>query len=156
MAQATTLEKAFAGPKDSKGRQVYPGFLFDTGIASTQGIAGLLHGGQLVGGGAAPIGMDVDAAAERALADPAESLSTTSRWTNLNTFFGRGGKLIFWHGVSDPWFSALDTVDYYERMTKANGGPEQVRNSSRLDWSLGRAIAAADHRSIPSMRSPQS
>ena len=53
MAQATTLEKAFAGPKDSKGRQVYPGFLFDTGIASTQGIAGLLHGGQLVGGGAA-------------------------------------------------------------------------------------------------------
>ncbi len=38
MAQATTLEKAFAGPKDSKGRQVYPGFLFDTGIASTQGI----------------------------------------------------------------------------------------------------------------------
>jgi feruloyl esterase len=132
MAQATTLEKAFAGPKDSKGRQVYPGFLFDAGIASTQGIAGLLHGGQLVGGGAAPIGMDVDAAAERALADPAESLSTTSRWTNLNTFSGRGGKLIFWHGVSDPWFSALDTVDYYERMTKANGGPEQVRNWSRL------------------------
>ena len=39
-AQATTLEKAFAGPKDSKGRQVYPGFLFDTGIAATQGIAG--------------------------------------------------------------------------------------------------------------------
>jgi feruloyl esterase len=111
---------------------VYPGFLFDTGIASTQGIAGLLHGGQLVGGGAAPIGMDVDAAAERALADPAESLSTTSRWTNLNTFSGRGGKLIFWHGVSDPWFSALDTIDYYERMTKANGGPEQVRNFSRL------------------------
>ncbi len=76
--------------------------------------------------------MDVDAAVERALADPAESLSATSRWTNLNTFSGRGGKLIFWHGVSDPWFSALDTVDYYERMTKANGGPEQVRNWSRL------------------------
>ena len=45
MAQATALEKAFAGPKDSKGRQVYPGFLFDTGIAATQGIPGLLHGG---------------------------------------------------------------------------------------------------------------
>jgi feruloyl esterase len=132
MAQATTLEKAFAGPKDSKGRQAYPGFLFDTGIASTQGIPGLLHGGQLVGGGGAGIGMDVEAAVERALADPAEALSTSSRWTNLNTFSGRGGKLIFWHGVSDPWFSALDTVDYYERMTKANGGPEQVRNWSRL------------------------
>ena len=37
MAQATTLEKAFGGPKDSKGRQVYPGFLFDTGIAVRRG-----------------------------------------------------------------------------------------------------------------------
>jgi len=132
MAQATTLEKAFAGPKDSKGRQVYPGFLFDAGISSTQGIAGLLHGGQLVGGGGAGVGMNVDEAAERATADPSEALSSTARWTNLNTFSGRGGKLIFWHGVSDPWFSALDTADYYERMTKANGGPEQVRNFSRL------------------------
>ena len=43
--QAVALEKGFAGPKDSKGRQVYPGFLFDTGIAATQGIPGLLHGG---------------------------------------------------------------------------------------------------------------
>ena len=43
--RSTAIEKAFAGPKDSKGRQVYPGFLFDTGIASTQGIPGLLAGG---------------------------------------------------------------------------------------------------------------
>lgn len=137
-AQATTLEKAFAGPKDSKGRQVYPGFLFDTGIAVTQGLPGLLHGGQLPGGGGVTsIGMDVDAAVEAALSDPAEALSTTSRWTNLNTFSGRGGKLIFWHGVSDPWFSALDTVDYYERMTKANGGPAQVQTWSRLFLSPG-------------------
>jgi hypothetical protein len=132
-AQASALEKAFAGPKDSRGRQVYPGFLFDTGIASTQGIPGLLHGGSNpVGPAFTEIGMDVDRAVDQALADPAESLSATSRWTNLNTFSGRGGKLIFWHGVSDPWFSALDTVDYYERMTKANGGPEAVRNFSRL------------------------
>ena len=137
MAQATTLEKAFAGPKDSKGRQVYPGFFFDTGLAETQGIAGLLHGGQLVGGGGAGLGMNVDEAVERAQADPSAALSTTSQWTNLNTFSGRGGKLIFWHGVSDPWFSAMDTIDYYERMTKANGGPEQVRNWSRLYLSPG-------------------
>jgi feruloyl esterase len=137
-AQAAALEKGFAGPKDSRGRQVYPGFLFDTGIASTQGVPGLLHGGSNpVGPGFTAAEMDVDAAVERALADPAESLTATSRWTNLNTFSGRGGKLIFWHGVSDPWFSALDTVDYYERMTKANGGPEQVRSWSRLFLSPG-------------------
>ena len=34
--------------------------------------------------------------------------------------------------MSDPWFSALDTLDYYERMTKANGGAEAVSTWSRL------------------------
>jgi hypothetical protein len=132
LPQAAALDKAFAGPKDSRGRQVYPGFAWDTGLASTQGIPGLLHGGQVVGGGATAIGMDVDAAVERVQRDPGEALSTSARWTNLNTFAGRGGKLLFWHGVSDPWFSALDTVDYYNRMTQANGGADRVRDWSRL------------------------
>jgi pimeloyl-ACP methyl ester carboxylesterase len=130
--QAAALEKAFAGPKDSRGRQVYPGFAWDTGLASTQGIPGLLHGGQVIGGAASSIGMDVDAAVERVQNDPGEPLSTSARWTNLNTFAGRGGKLLFWHGVSDPWFSALDTVDYYNRMTQANGGADRARDFSRL------------------------
>jgi hypothetical protein len=34
--------------------------------------------------------------------------------------------------VSAPWFSALDTVDYYNRMTQANGGADRVREWSRL------------------------
>lgn len=132
-AQAAALEKGFAGPKDSKGRQVYPGFFFDTGIASTQGIPGLLRGGSSpVGPGFTDIGMNVDTAVERVLSDPAEPISTTARWTNLSTFSGHAGKLIFYHGDSDPWFSALDTVDYYERMTKANGGDDKVRAWSRL------------------------
>jgi hypothetical protein len=133
MEQAAALEKAFAGPKDSRGRQVYPGFFFDTGIAATQGIPGLLRGGRNpVGPPFSAVQLDVDAAAERAAADAQATLTATASWTNLNTFTSRGGKLLFYHGVSDPWFSALDTVDHYERMTKANGGPEQVRNWSRL------------------------
>jgi feruloyl esterase len=66
------------------------------------------------------------------LADQGEALVATSRWTNLNTFSNHGGKLLFFHGVSDPWFSALDTIDYYERMSKSNGGPAVVNNWSRL------------------------
>jgi feruloyl esterase len=131
--QVTAIEAAFAGPKDSKGRQVYPGFLFDTGIATTQGIPGLLAGGMNpVGPPFTATEMNVDARAERAAADPHMILTATSSWTNLNTFAARGGKLIFYHGVSDPWFSALDTVDYYERMTKANGGASTVMQWSRL------------------------
>ena len=133
MAQATAIEKGFAGPKDSKGRQVYPGFMFDTGLASTQGIPGLLHGGlNPVGPPFSAASMDVDARAAAAAASAGDALTATSSWTNLNTFSNHGGKLMFFHGVSDPWFSALDTIDYYERMGKANGGPEQVMNWSRL------------------------
>ena len=131
-AQAAALEKGFAGPTDSKGRQVYPGFPFDTGIAATQGIPGHLNGGRNpVGPPFAAAEMDVDARAERAF-DPSAMLTMTSRWTKLNTFSSHGGKLLFYHGVSDPWFSAYDTIDYYERMTADNGGAAQVTNWSRL------------------------
>ena len=108
-----------------------------------------------VGPGFTGISMDVDAAVERVLNDPAEPLTTSARWTNLNTFSARSGKLIFYHGVSDPWFSALDTIDYYERMTKANGGDDKVRPWSRLFlvcpvWDIARV---ARRRWIPSMLS---
>ena len=122
------------GPKDStRPAGLSRASLYDTGIAATQGIPGLLHGGQNpVGPPFAATSMDVDARAAAAAADPAEALTATSRWTNLNTFSNHGGKLIFFHGVSDPWFSALDTIDYYERMTAANGGASKVMDWSRL------------------------
>ena len=112
-------------------------FLLDTGITATQGIPGLLHGGSDPVGRRSPRSARTSMPRRAALRRPGRERDGTSRWTNLNTFSGRGGKLIFYHGVSDPWFSALDTVDYYERLTKANGGPEQVRNWSRLFLSPG-------------------
>jgi feruloyl esterase len=137
-AQATAIARGFAGPKDSKGRQVYPGFMYDTGIAAAQGIPGLLRGGlNPVGPPFSATSMDVDARAEAAAASPADILTATASWTNLNTFSSHGGKLIFFHGVSDPWFSALDTIDYYERMTRANGGADRVTTWSRLYLSPG-------------------
>jgi feruloyl esterase len=131
-SQAAALEKGFAGPKDSEGRQVYAGFPFDTGIAATQGIPGHLNGGRNpVGPSFTGTSMDVDARAARALS-PSDMVAMTSAWTNLNTYSSHGGKLLFYHGVSDPWFSANDTIDYYERMSAANGGATQVTNWSRL------------------------
>jgi feruloyl esterase len=42
--------------------------------------------------------------------------------TNLTTFRSRGGKLIIAHGVSDPVFSILDTINWWNDLDKVNGG----------------------------------
>jgi hypothetical protein len=112
-AQAGALEKGFAGPKN-----VYPGFPYDTGIAATGPgtIPGLLNPGPgPVGGPNFSLELDVDAAAAAIAALPRTALTDTVS-TDLSTFSGHGGKLIFYHGLSDPWFSPLDTLAYYERL----------------------------------------
>jgi pimeloyl-ACP methyl ester carboxylesterase len=130
--QAAAIAKGFAGPRDSRGNQVYPGFFFDTGIADKGGIAGLLNPGPSpIAGQILDTQMDVDREAMRA-ANPSAAVGDTASWTQLNTFSGHGGKLIFYHGVSDPWFSAQDTVRYYEQMSTDNGGASTVSSWSRL------------------------
>ncbi len=42
--------------------------------------------------------------------------------TELSKFFGRGGKLLLYHGGADSGISPQSSVDYYERAVKANGG----------------------------------
>jgi hypothetical protein len=75
---------------------------------------------------------DVDAEAAVANGNPTARLADSYSWTNLSSFSSHGGKLIFYHGVSDPWFSAKDTIDYSERMAAANGGADTVSNWSRV------------------------
>lgn len=123
------IKKAFAGPKNAYGTQVYPGFLYDSGIAMTGMVPGLLALGKrgLFGPYTTATELDVDKAALRAsdpLVEPAS--------TNLSTFSQNGGKLIFFHGDSDPWFSALDTLGYYRSLAATNGGAEKVAEWSRL------------------------
>jgi feruloyl esterase len=128
--QVGVVKKAMMGARDFEGRQVYPGYYYDTGISNTQGLAGLLVGPMIPEGPTAGTMMNVDAEAAAAH-DGRSMLGDTNAWTNLSTFRGHGGKLIFYHGVSDPWFSAKETVRYYEQMAKDNG-PVPVADWSRL------------------------
>ncbi len=121
-AQADALKKAFAGPKTSRGDVVYPGMPYDAGIADKPGIRGLLNGPLIpVQTGADLANFDPDREQERVLANPTALLGD-STWTNLSSFTQHGGKLIFYHGMSDPWFSPLETVRYYEQMSKDTSG----------------------------------
>ena len=127
--KVSAIKKAFSGPKNAYGTQVYPGFLYDAGITMKGPVSGLLVLGKngLFGPYTTATELDVDKAALHAsdpLVEPAS--------TNLSTFSLHGGKLIFFHGDSDPWFSALDTLGYYKSLAATNGGGEKVAEWSRM------------------------
>ena len=131
-SQVEALKTAFAGPKTMHGDQVYPGVVYDAGLDESTGLPGLLRGPRIpVQTGADTSNFDVDREANRVASDT-NGLAGDSTWTNLSSFAGHGGKLILYHGLSDPWFSPLDTLGYYQKMARDTGGPNPVTSWSRL------------------------
>jgi hypothetical protein len=127
--KVAAIKKAFAGPKNAYGTQVYPGFLYDAGITSKSGVPGLLAMGTRGIFGPYPLATELDVDnAELHASDPLVEPAST----NLATFSLNGGKLIFFHGDSDPWFSPLDTLGYYKSLAEANGGADKVAEWSRM------------------------
>jgi feruloyl esterase len=118
---ADKLEIAFAGPKDKSGYPIYAPVPFDTGILA-------MPMGYLPSGAPGPFGppskattIDLDARVHEVRANAMQRLIDTNYWTDLNTFLDHGGKTLFYHGVSDFWFSPLATWDWYQRAAQTNG-----------------------------------
>lgn len=133
--QVTALHTAFGGPVTTQGWRIYAAHPYDTGIAASgPGIPGFLLNSTAgpVSGGALPLSIDLESEVASVVRNPQQQLTDTDRWTDLSTFAARGGKQLFYHGMSDPWFSAFDTLDYYERLASASGGLEKARAFARL------------------------
>jgi feruloyl esterase len=133
-AKAEALVKGLAGPVDSRGVQVYSRFVLDTGNDDRNGF----QGGMLAGGSVPPEGVSVaglvtqDVDAEYIAMTTTDAAQGDATALRMSSFSANGGKQIFFHGVSDPWFSAMDTVAYYQNMAAANGGLQTVDEWSRV------------------------
>jgi feruloyl esterase len=66
------------------------------------------------------------------LVKKAEAGAVNALDPNLKPFYASGGKLIQYHGWSDPQVTPSTSTDYYDRVLKAMGGVNTVKNNHRL------------------------
>ena len=71
-----------------------------------------------------------DTATDVALADRIDGGLLASNNFDLKPFFGKGGKLIMWHGWSDPQVTPQNSIIYFDRVIRAVG--PSARNSMEL------------------------
>ncbi len=146
-AQVGALKKVFAGPKNSRGEALYSDWPYDTGVAAP-GWRGLKLGNStnaspnsadavlmfsgLKGFFFTPPDPSFDPMKFNFDTDPARLTDTSvlqdSTLTFLSTFASSAhqGKLMLIHGMSDPFFSAYDTMRYYEKTVRDNGGLDRT------------------------------
>ncbi|MBI5279092.1 MAG: tannase/feruloyl esterase family alpha/beta hydrolase [Burkholderiales bacterium] len=146
-AQKTVVSKIFSGPKTAAGSLIYSSFPYDPGIAGAgipfwEFIAPLQLDSGAVGmifkvppespagfnGPAFTLSANLDLLAQQIFATNATytesgmSFMTPPNPTDMGTLKSRGGKIMVYHGVSDPIFSVDDSEAWYKGLQAANGG----------------------------------
>jgi len=145
-AQVEAAKKIYAGPKNPRtGEQIFPGLA-----------PGSENGWNFFGGAEDPdppivashfkylvfhdpnwdyrtLNFDTDVA----LADKLDNGVINATDSNLKEFFVAGGKLFLFHGWNDEAIAPENTINYYNSVVAAMGGPNKVTNSMRLFMAPG-------------------
>ena len=144
--QKTALANVFAGARNTSGSALYSSFPFDTGISGSNwrewkfaspstrdaGAVGFVFATPPMADRAQGLpfalgfDMDRDAPSIAATSGPytqsAMTFMTPPDADRLSALRQRGGRMIVYHGTSDPVFSSDDTAAWYARLIAANGG----------------------------------
>lgn len=149
--QVAALQRVMNGPKNSRGEAIYSDWPWDPGIAAPgwrqlklgnsptpkpNSIDVLLMLPGLKGYFIYPYDasfdpLKFDFEKDTARVDDTATLQDPTS-TDIGTFVQHGGKLLLYHGMADPFFSALDTQRYYERLAQDNGGLEKTMGFARF------------------------
>lgn len=150
-AQVTALRTVFDGAHDSHGNRLYASWPWDAGIASTpwrswklgtaqtgrsNALNALLASGSLGYYFMTPPQPQIDMEQidfDTIAAQVAETGALNDAVsTQLSSFTAHHGKLLVFHGNSDPVFSANDVRDWWQQLDATNGGAETLSASARL------------------------
>jgi feruloyl esterase len=151
--QIAALKKIYAGATTSAGQKIYPGYM-PGGEMGPMGWAGMISGkapfqsGQWVYAKGFVTGMVFENAAydpmtfdfdtdiarmeNKPIGDATFADVINGMNIDLSGFRKAGGKLIVYHGWSDPGVSPLSTVDYYDGVVAAVGGRGALRNTQKF------------------------
>ena len=154
-AQIEAVRKLWAGPRDAEGQQLYPG-LMPGGEAGPGGWAQWVTGNAPGKGGHAGLGIPVF---KYMIFENPDWDFHTFRFTgapgfdndieftddkmgaifnavdpDLRAFRANGGKLIQYHGWSDPDITPLNSINYYESVVRFNGrtNPHGLRETKEF------------------------
>jgi feruloyl esterase len=111
----------------------------DAGWTASARATGLDQFRYLVVGDPAWTAQSFDFESDIVRADEADRGTLNALDTNLMPFFNRGGKLLQYHGWSDPQISPGNSVEYFASATQASGGAVKIQGSYRLFMAPGMA-----------------